>query len=1287
MMNDIRGTVLKLNSSNYQTWKFKLQLILVKEGLWDVVTGNVPENPDAAWLTKDGNAKATIGLLVEDNHLIHIKNLANACDYWNVLKDIYEKPNLVNKVVLYKKLWKSFLGDKTMEEHVGGILTTVDELRALGEDIKDKMLIALLLGSLTDIYDPLISALEVKPEAELTVTFVKEKLLQAYQRQIGDSNDNQQAYKSFGSHKKKFDLKKVRCQKCGKHGHFKNKCPIEENKPKEAKKAVSAITNSTCYSAIKGDRNLDTWCVDSGASSHMCNDKSLFNKLETTPKEMIKVADGRYVKSTASGIVQVGDITLTDVSYVPDLESNLMSVGSLTKTGHKLVFNEEYCEIFKANKRLSSIKCRNGLYELKNAKSAMFSSSDIFVYDCIHTWHRRFGHRNLVDVKKMFEDGCFSGVKLKSCNCPKENVCVTCCEGKLSKQKYPKESKRRTTGILDLVHSDLCGPFDVPTPRGNKYLLTIIDDFSRYVKHYFLKKKSEAIGFIKEFIQYGETQYGKTVKIFRSDRGGEYMSNEIDDYFRSKGIVHQLSSPKCPQQNGVAERKNRYVVEMARCLLFQSGLDKKYWGEAVNTAIYVENRLAVKFNHGVTPYEKWVGVKPNLNYFKIFGSSAYVYDTNPRRKKLDKKCKELVFVGYSEETKGYRFLDTATNNIVVSRDAKFEESKVLKPKNRSDQGSLISIRLLSDKSFGNVQESTEEESEEEFEDARQEEDELENQENIVDETQDNPEEHAGIENAIDVPNRVSTRSNKGRPPARLIACTAIAEITEPRTFKEALSLPEKEKWLIAMKEEVDAINENDTWDLVSLPVGRKTVGCKWVYKVKNGLDGQVRFKARLVAQGYSQKFGEDYNEVFAPVVKQTVLRCFLAVATLKKMEVLHIDVKNAFLNGELLDDVYMKQPLGFEVKNKSKKVYKLKKSLYGLKQSARCWNEKLHSTLLKLGFRRGQADPCIYNKQEGELFIFILLYVDDMLVACQDINMTRKTIDQISKVFKITNLGPISTYLGVQVERDEQGVYYIHQEKYIDHVLTEYNLKDSKTSKIPMDPGYFKELSTTEDFLQNNDEYRRIIGSLLYLVVNSRPDIAVSVSILSRKVSKPTSRDLIELRRVLKYLKGSKDLKLKLGGFAGFNLEGFADSDWAGDLEDRKSTSGYIFKFGGGIVSWGCKKQQNITLSSTEAEYVALSEGCQELEYLRLIFQDFKISIDNILMKEDNQSCLKLLDDKINNRTRHIDVKYHYVKEMKKDGKVKFIYCQSNEMLADMMTKPLTSNKLEYFKNEIGLTI
>lgn len=320
--------------------------------------------------------------------------------------------------------------------------------------------------------------------------------------------------------------------------------------------------------------------------------------------------------------------------------------------------------------------------------------------------------------------------------------------------------------------------------------------------------------------------------------------------------------------------------------------------------------MGCRYNENISPYEKWFGKKPTLNYFKTFGSKAYVYDTNPQRKKLDKKCKQLIFVGYSEDTKAYRFLDTETDSIIISRNAKFEESNIFRKMKYSTKENFVFYNLLSDDKLDSpdVEALNLDESDEEFEDAVQGNiDVIQRQEVSVESAQMNN--NVDSQQDPEIPKRTSSRGNKGIPPERFQACTAKEIVQEPRSYSEAMSLPEKDEWFKAMQDEVDSINDNETWELVQLPPGRKAVDCKWVYKIKYGLDGEIaRFKARLVAKGYTQKFGEDYNEVFAPVVKHTVFRSFLAVASMKQIEIYHIDVKNAFLNGELVDDIYMKQP-------------------------------------------------------------------------------------------------------------------------------------------------------------------------------------------------------------------------------------------------------------------------------------------------------------------------------------------------------------------------------------------
>lgn len=367
----------------------------------------------------------------------------------------------------------------------------------------------------------------------------------------------------------------------------------------------------------------------------------------------------------------------------------------------------------------------------------------------------------------------------------------------------------------------------------------------------------------------------------------------------------------------------------------------------------------------------------------------------------------------------------------------------------------------------------------------------------------------------------------------------------------------------------------------------------------------------------------------------------------------------------------------------------MKKSLYGLKQPAKCWNERIHDLLTSLGFRRGNADMCFYsNKVDGKL-VYLLLYVDDIVISCEDKDKIHDIIAQIKKSFNITNLGPISMFLGIQVEKYSDGNYSIHQENYINKILQDYNMEDCKPSKTPMDCGYYK--LDAEKLLASNELYRRMIGSLLYLSTHTRPDIAACVSILCRKVNNPSSTDFVEIKRILRYLQFSKKMKLQLGDYSNsfkkdLTLVGYADTDFAGDPSTRKSTHGFVFKLGDSVISWASRKQTCVALSSTQAEYIGLSEASQECVWLKELLKDFSINISKCIMLEDNQSSLKLLENKMNSRTKHIDIKYHHIRQLNQDGIIEFKYCPTSEMIADMMTKPLGNVKLSYFRNKVGLT-
>lgn len=422
--------------------------------------------------------------------------------------------------------------------------------------------------------------------------------------------------------------------------------------------------------------------------------------------------------------------------------------------------------------------------------------------------------------------------------------------------------------------------------------------------------------------------------------------------------------------------------------------------------------------------------------------------------------------------------------------------------------------------------------------------------------------------------RISARSTKGKPPDRFtneVNILGAIKTPDPIHFKEAIGCEQNAFWKRAMNEEMQSLEKNGTWQLTDLPADKKAIGSKWVYKSKEGSKGEIVYKARLVAQGFLQRHGMDYDETFAPVVRQTTLRTLLAVAGHRKMHVLHLDAKTAFLNSELEETVYMRQPMGFVKEGKEHQVCELKKAIYGLKQSARSWNQTISNLLLGNGYHQSDVDPCLFKKLDDEFWIYILIYVDDLLV----ISKSQKHIDDaeclLKSKFEMKNLGPVRNYVGLEVHRDTAGNFSISQSAYINKVIQEMGLKDAKTSKIPMHVSYGKSSDET-NYLTDNEKYQKYIGCFLYISVNSRPDIAASTSILASKVSQPSTEDWNELKRVARYLKGSSSLKLCLNQQGvEEKLMGYADANWAEDRKERKSNSGYIFKVFGRTVSWCCQ--------------------------------------------------------------------------------------------------------------------
>lgn len=1176
-----------------------------------------------------------------------------------------------------------------LREHLNKKIKYMDELTEQDAPLPDKIAIGAVFATLNSQYDGIVTAMEAWSNERLTFNSVRAKLIEEYEKK-----KTMDERRSFGQRRsQKFDTNvfdhqtagsSFKCFGCGKEGHIRRNCSkngnttdlreklnyIRDVEKEEENKFHPSAKMSRYSDWYEKSFNANDWIIDSGSTMHICKDKRLFESFDEVEWGDITIANGSKTPAKGKGIVRLKvktkddilNVRLSDVLWVPGIDSNLISVNKLGQKGLKVSFSENQCYVESKNEIDVIGSFRHGLYRL-NIFDVSVKVANVAEM-CIHQWHKRLSHRNLADIKRMST----KYLKIKKCEC--SDQCEACIIGKIARKPFRESTTKYKH--LECIVTDLCGPMQVKSLGRNNYFITLTDMYSRYTEVEFVKEKSETCGVIKAYIERLKTRFGKAPTILRSDRGKEFMNKALENYLTENGVTRQFTVGYAPEQNGVAERKNRSIVEAARTMIVAAEVNKNLWGEAVRTANHTLNRIP-NSESGVTPYEMFYGKKPSYIEMHEFGSEALVMIPYEKRRKWDNKAERMKFLGFDDEAKGFRML-SEKNKVVVSRDVHFIES------------SWVSIRDKETKE-NNMPEHSEienvgadytekEEENEEYLDARENDVDMLTQEEVNND-------HDGVEvqeEFVQEPLRRSNRSNFGIPPSRYLYKTELE--ADPKTLKEVMQSRFKNEWLAAMKEELKTIEENETWELTSLPAGRKAIGSKWVFKTKYDSDNNaVRRKARLVAQGYSQKFGVDYDEVFAPVARSSTFRMLLAVTGTKGYKLRQYDVKAAFLNGTLTEEVYMKQAPGFQT---GEEVCRLKKSLYGLKQAARVWNQTFDETLKELEYEQCWADKCLYRRVNKDKVCYIIIHVDDMLISTNSDDMLTELEKGIGNKFELKCLGDARHFLGIDIEENE-GNFSISQPQYISNIVKEANLELLTPSKTPLDPNYFKKNGNE---LDNNTEYRKLIGMLLYVSTNSRPDVSAAVGILSKKVQKPTDVDMQEVKRLIRYLNDTREMKLRMNDrTSDEGMIAYSDANWGEDPKDRKSTSGSIVMVNGGTISWWSKKQNVIALSSCESEYIAMTETCKEIVWLRNIAIFFNVRIaETITILTDSQSCMAIIqNEKHSSRTKHIDIKYHFVRKEVEEKRVKLKYVSTDMNIADMLTKPLGPTKIQQLREMAGL--
>jgi hypothetical protein len=510
---------------------------------------------------------------------------------------------------------------------------------------------------------------------------------------------------------------------------------------------------------------------------------------------------------------------------------------------------------------------------------------------------------------------------------------------------------------------------------------------------------------------------------------------------------------------------------------------------------------------------------------------------------------------------------------------------------------------------------------------------------------------------------------------------AVTNTSKPASYNEASKC---DCWVKAMDSELNALEHNKTWIFVDPPPNVKPIGSKWVYKVKHKADGSIeRYKARLVAKGYNQVEGLDFFDTFSPVAKITTVRTLLAIASINSWHLHQLDVNNAFLHGDLSEDVYMSVPQGV-ISPKPNQVCKLLKSLYGLKQASRKWYEKLTGFLLSQGYTQSASDHSLFTLHSDSMFTALLVYVDDVIVAGNSLTEIHKIKHTLDTEFKIKDLGQLKYFLGIEVAHSKTGIS-ICQRKYCLDLIHDTGLLGSKPVSTPLEPSIKLHQDTSKAY-DDILSYRRLVGKLLYLTT-TRPDIAFVTQQLSQFLSAPTITHYETACRVVKYLKGTPGQGLLFRRDSTLQLLGFTDADWAGCPDTRRSTSGYCFFIGSSLISWRAKKQQTVSRSSSEAEYRALSFASCELQWLLYLLKDLGVScIKSPVLYCDNQSAIHIAGNPVfHERTKHLEIDCHFVRERIQQGLFKLLPIKSQLQLADFFTKPLPPKSFQSFIPKLNM--
>nr|GEV76799.1 hypothetical protein [Tanacetum cinerariifolium] len=946
------------------------------------------------------------------------------------------------------------------------------------------------------------------------------------------------------------------CATCG-------KCVLNEKHDMCVLKSCIGVNSRTKMPVAVPLVEIILFIVDSGCSKNMTGNLKLLINFVEKFMGTVKFKNDQIVPILGYGDLIQGAVTIKRVYYVEGLNHNLFSVGQFCDADLEVAFRKSTCYI-------------------RYLKGKIYSQNDIVV--------------GLPKLKFL-----------------KDHLCSFCELGKAKRKSFQSKITPSSKRRLQLLHMDLCGPMRVVSINGKRYVLVIVDDYSRYTWTHFLRSKDETPEVLIDFLRLVQIGLHAQVRIVQTDKGTEFLNQTLHAYFPVEGILHQTSVARTPEQNGVVERQNRTLVEAARIMLSAAKVPLFFWAEAIAKHVLLKTVLSDGENHD----------------------------------KMKEKGDACIFVRYYTQSRAYRVFNKRSRVIVESIHVNFDElpqmasdhvssdpapecqrmalnHDSLSPSLQCQENVHHADRTVVSKSSAVTatdaphQQTNSENAQvadDEFinifctpvQDRRETSSRYVDSSNMHTFYQRYPFEHRWtkdhpLEQVIGNPSQSVRTRRQLESDGEMCMFALTVSRTKPKNIKKAMA---DSAWIESMQEELHQFDRLDVWELVDRPLCTNVINMKWLWKNKHGEENNViRNKSRLVAKGYAQKEGVDFEESFAQVARLEAVRLFIAYAAHKSFTVYHMDVKTAFLYGPLKEEVYVNQPDGFVDQYHPDKVYHLKKALYGLKQASREWYDELSNFLVSKGFSQGSIDPTLFITKHGEDILLVQIYVDDIIFGSTNSKLSKRFEKLMHIKFEMSMMGELKFFLGSQINQSPRGIF-INQAKYAQEILKKHGMTLCDSVGTPMATKHLDaDLSGTPI---DQTKYCSMVGALMYLT-SSRPDIMHATCYCTRYQAKPTEKHLTAVRWIFRYHKDTIHMGLWYPKDTGFELTAFLYLDHAGCLDSRKSTSGGIQFLGGDkLVSWSSKKQDCTSMSFTEAEYHFIKEkvekGIVELFFVRTEYQ------------------------------------------------------------------------------------